>query len=127
MEPVALADLFDFSDHRLPVDEETASCRLPTEDDVLRDGEAWYEHEVLVDHAYTVLDGVGGTPNIHLLPVDEETALVGPVEAVEDAHENCLAGAVLAEEAVNLPLLHREVYVVVCQNSGEGLGDTSKL
>ena len=47
------------------------------------------------------------------LAVQEDLALVGPVEPVEDVHQRRLAGAVLAEQRVHLAAPQVEVDVVV--------------
>ena len=47
------------------------------------------------------------------LAVDDDLALVGVVEAVEDVHQRRLAGAVLAEQRVHLAAAEIEVDVVV--------------
>ena len=61
------------------------------------------------------------------LAVDQDLALVGPVEAVEDVHQRRLAGAVLAEERVHLALAQVEVDAVVRDDAGEPLRDPAEL
>ena len=55
------------------------------------------------------------------LPLIEDLALVGPVEAVEDVHQRRLAGAVLAEQRVHLAAAEVEVDVVVRDDAGKAL------
>ena len=62
-----------------------------------------------------------GSPSI------SDLALVGAVQPVEDVHERRLAGAVLAEEGVDLALLDGQVDVVVGDHAGEPLRDAAKL
>ena len=57
------------------------------------------------------------------LAVDADLAGVRLVEAVEDVHQGRLAGAVLAEEGVNLAALHLEGDAVVRDHAGELLAD----
>src|SRR3546814_5075140 len=52
-------------------------------------------------HADAGGDGVARRADRHRPPVDEDLAAVGLVEAVEDAHQRRLAGAVLADDAVD--------------------------
>ena len=60
-------------------------------------------------------------------PLIADLALVRVVEAVEDAHQRRLAGAVLAEERVHLAAPKVEVDVVVRENAGELLRDPAQL
>ena len=48
---------------------------------------------------------VAGAGEVLDLVVEQDLALVGPVQPVEDVHQRGLAGAVLAEEAVDLARL----------------------
>ncbi len=56
-------------------------------------------------------------------PFDEDLALVRVVEAVEDAHQRRLAGAVLPEQRVHLAGPEVEVDVVVGEDARELLRD----
>src|SRR5699024_9754710 len=67
-----------------------------TQDHVLQHGEVVGEHEVLVHHADTVLDGLRGRVETYLLAADEDVALVRPVHAVQGLHQRGLARAVHA-------------------------------
>ena len=58
-------------------------------------------------------------------PRRQDLAFVRLVEAVENAHERALAGAVLAEERVHLAGPHIEVDVVVGDHPGEPLRDAA--
>ena len=58
---------------------------------------------------------------------DLDLALVGPVQAVEHAHERALAGPVLAEEGVDLAAADVEIDVIVGDHPGEALGDARHL
>ena len=78
---------------------------LVAEHDVLGDGEDRDEHEVLVDHADAGGDRVAGAGEVLHHVVEDDLALVGRVEAVEDVHQRGLAGAVLAEQRVDLARL----------------------
>ena len=61
------------------------------------------------------------------LPLQADLALVRVVEAVEDVHESRLAGAVLAEQGVNLALGQLEIDVIVGNDPREPLRDPQKL
>ena len=89
------------------VDQPAAADGLVAEDHVLRDGEDRDEHEVLVDHADAGGHRVAGPGERHGRVVDEDLALVGVVQPVEDVHQRGLAGAVLAEQRVDLARARR--------------------
>ena len=76
--------------------------RLVGEHDVLRDGHDRDEHEVLVHHPDPALDRVLRRLEHDRLAVQQDLALVGPVEPIEDVHQGGLSGAVLAEKRVHL-------------------------
>src|SRR5262249_24586258 len=61
------------------------------------------------------------------LPVEQDLALVWPVQAVEDVHQRRLAGAVLAQQGVHLAALQVEIDVVVRDDAGKALRDPPEL
>jgi hypothetical protein len=61
------------------------------------------------------------------LAVDQDLARIGLVEAVEDRHQRRLAGAVLADDAVDRALADADVDVLVGLDRAERLGDAAKL
>ncbi len=100
---------------------------LVAEHDVLGHREDGDEHEVLVHHADAGVHRVAGAgEGLHLV-VEQDLALVGLVQAVEDVHQRGLARTVLAEQGVDLAGLHDEVDVVVGDQGAEALGDATKL
>ena len=56
---------------------------------------------MLVHHADAGRDRLARTADAHRLAVDADLAGVGLVEAVDDVHQRRLAGAVLADDAVD--------------------------
>ena len=60
---------------------------------------------------------------VHRPAVEEDLALVRPVEAGEDVRERALAGAVLAEQRVHLARSGLEVDAVVRDHAGKALRD----
>ena len=60
-------------------------------------------------------------------PVEQDLALVGRGEPVEDVHQGRLAGAVLAEQRVDLARRHIEVDVVVGEDTRIALRDAPHL
>ena len=63
----------------------------------------------------------------HRLTGDPDFALVGPVEAVQNAHQSGLAGAVLSDDPVNGAGLDREAHVPIGVDAAESLVDAAKL
>ena len=61
------------------------------------------------------------------LAVDEDFALVGPVEAAEDVHQGGFAGAVFAEQAEDFAGPDFQVDVGVGDDLAEALGDAAQL
>ena len=68
-----------------------------------------------------------GPADLHRLAVDEDLALVRLEQAVEDVHQGRLAGAVLAEQGVDLAGLDGQVDVVVGDQVTEALGDAAQF
>ena len=99
---------------------------LGAEQDVLQHRERLHQHEVLVHHADAGGDGVAGTGDRRRPAVDLHAAGVGPVEAVQDAHQGRLAGTVLADDAVYRPLRDRYRDVPVRLYRAEPLVDAAQ-
>ena len=93
----------------------------PPEDDILRNRQPRDELEMLVDHADTGVDGVLWGIHLQLLPVDENLALVGRIQSVQDFHQRTLPGTVLPKQPMNLPPLERHRHIVVGDHAGERL------
>ena len=84
--------------------------------DILRDGKAREQHELLVYHADTGFQGVKGRVELHLRPVDQDVPLIAAgladhVHAKQYFHKGALAGAVLAHQAQHLARFQGEVDV----------------
>ena len=119
---VALHDLLD----RLAVVgqlEQRRVMALVPQNDVLEARHVLDEHEVLVHHADAVLDGDAGTGDVHLLAMHEDLSLSRLVQADEDVHERGLAGAVLAQERMDLAFPYGQVNVLVGIERAEALAD----
>ena len=101
--------------------------RLLAEHDVLGHGHHRHQHEVLVDHADPEVDRGRGRGDLDGLAVDQDLSGVGLVQAVQDRHQRRLAGAVLAEQRVNLSWHHVEVDPVVGDDRAELLRDSPQL
>ena len=74
---------------------------------------------MLVHHPDAGVDRGARRAELHRLARDHDLALVRVVEPVEDVHQGRLAGAVLAEQRVDLALAEVEVDVVVGDDARE--------
>ena len=111
--------------HLLQVQDEAGG--VETQDDVLGHGEAFDQHKVLVDHTDAVSDGVPRGAQVDGPAVDDDLALVGPVEAGEDVHQGALAGPVFPQQGQHLAGVDIQVHVVVGQDAGKPFGDPPHL
>ena len=127
VEAEARGDLADALAGGLQIQDAAGLGRLVAEHDVLGDGEDRDEHEVLMDHADAGAHRVAGTLEVLHDVVEQDDAVVGSVQPVQDVHQGRLARAVLAEEAVDLPGLHDEIDVVVRDEGAEPLGDPAEF
>ena len=126
-EAVLRRDLAHALDRLAVVEQHARLGRLDLEHDVLGDRHHRDQHEVLVHHPDPAVDRVLGRAEHDLLAVEQDLALVGPVEAVEDVHQRRLARAVLAEEREHLALAQVEIDLVVRDDPGEPLRDAPHL
>ncbi|GAB2925986.1 hypothetical protein GCM10027280_11590 [Micromonospora polyrhachis] len=78
-------------------------------------------------HADPGGDGVARPLDPSGLAVDQDLALVGLEQAVQDVHQRGLPRAVLAEQRVDLSGLHRQVDVVVGDQVTEPFGDAAQF
>ena len=113
---------------RLTVEEAEDARALHSEHDVLGDGEDRHEHEVLMNHAdpggKRLAGDCGtstGSPSRRIWPWS------GLQQPVEDVHQRRLAGAVLAEQRVDLARLDGEVDAVVGDEAAKTLRDPTQL
>ena len=112
-ESVALDHGPDALDGRCRVDEQMRPQRLDAENDVLRDAELGDQLEVLVHHADAQPIGVQGAADGHTAAVEGDGAGVRLLQAGKDLHQGGLPGAVLADDGMDLVLLHGEVDGIV--------------
>ena len=78
-------------------------------------------------HPDPVRDRVARTSDAGGLSIDEDLARIGVDEPIEDVHERGLAGAVFANQGVDLARPDGQVDLVVCDDAGKGLGDIAHL
>ncbi len=82
---------------------------------------------MLVHHADAEADRPAGRADLDLLAAEQDLALVGLVEPVEDVHQGRLARAVLPEQRVDLSTAQLEVHRAVRDQGAEPLGDATEL
>ena len=97
------------------------------EQDVLGDRLRGDQREVLMDHPEPGRDRVARRTEGDGRPVEQDLAGIRPVEPGQDVHQGALAGAVLAEQCVDLARAQVEVNLVVGDDAGKGLDDAARL
>ncbi len=100
---------------------------LDPQNDVFQNGEILHQLEMLEHHADAGGDRRLAVGDLGLLAGHEDLALVGLVEAVEDRHQRGLAGAVLADDAVDGARHDADGDVLVGLNRAEGLGNAPEF
>ena len=127
-EAVAQRKLGDARRDRPAIREQRRARRGLPEHQVLGDRERRHQHEILMHHAEAVADRVVRRAEAHHLPAQPDLPVVRAVQAVEDAHQRRLAGAVLAEQRQDLALPQLEVDRIVGERApGKPLGDAAQL
>ena len=94
--------------HGAPVDPARPGARRVAEEDVLGDGELGKQQQLLIDRRDAGALGVVGRGEAGLAAVDQDRARVGLVDARTDLDQRRLAGAVLAEQRMDLAGVHVE-------------------
>ena len=110
---------------RQPAGQQQAA--LGTQHQVLEHGEGVDQHEVLVDHANAVDDGVARAIHLDRPAADPYLACIGTVEPVKNAHQGRLAGAVFAHDAGDRPRLDPERHAANGMNAAKRLVDPAQL
>ena len=82
---------------------------------------------MLVDHGQPGEHGIARALEPHRLTVDPDLALVRVVQPEQDVHQGRFAGAVLAEQGVDLAATNGELDAVVGDDAGESLDDPPHL
>ena len=108
---------------RLALLQEAMLRRLNAHDDIVQHREALDQLEVLVHHADAEAVGVVRVFDGDDLAVLADLALLGLIQAEQDGHERGLAGAVFAEQRMDLPLAQLERDVVIGHDAREALRD----
>ena len=106
---------------------EEALERLAAEEEVPRDAHQRDHAEILEHGGDAVFRRVARAPEAHRRAVDQDLALGRLVDAGEDLDQRRLAGAVVAEEAMDLAGIDLDVDVAERDHRAEMLGDAAEL
>ena len=78
-------------------------------------------------HADSGRDSVPGVVHFNGLAIDKDLAGSRFEQAVKLVHQRGFSRAVLAQDCVDLTLMNRQVYAVVCHKIAESLDDIAHL
>ncbi len=123
VEAVLVRDLADPAAGRFHVQESGGLSSLIAQGNVLGDAEDRNQHKVLMHHADSGGHRFAGVLERHRFAVDQDFALGGVVEAVENVHQGGFPCAVLPQETMHLSRLNHEVDVVIGYQGSETLRD----
>ena len=80
-----------------------------------------------MDHANPAGDGIRRIGDLHWFSFEQDFSLIGTSQSKKNIHERCLAGAVFAQEGMNLPGFHVQTNLVVGNDTRVTLGDSAHL
>ena len=126
LEPEFAGETLGLPDLCTVVDEDAASD-LHAEEDVLGDGQRGHQLEMLVDHAEAGSDRGTRIGDDIGLPSMTNLAFVGLEQPEQDVHQRGLAGAVFADDGVNLAGPNRQVDPIVGDKRPKALGHPFQL
>ena len=111
-----------------PVDEAVGHRGQARQPQILQDGQAWHQPEILVDEAHPEPAEVARLQRQrHRLAVELHAAAgIGRMEPREDLHQGRFSGPVLAEQPVDLAGEHVERHPTQRLGAAEALGDAAQ-
>jgi hypothetical protein len=122
-EAILLAELLnDFAGFANVVDGISATW-LVTQHDIFGYCQGRDEHEVLVDHTDVQANGIAGSIDANLLPIDENFPAIRVNQPIEDIHKSGFPGAIFTHEGVNFASAHLQVDVIIRYDAGPRFGD----
>jgi hypothetical protein len=107
---------------RAPADQRLAPC-----EEIARDAHQRHSREVLVNGGDAAIQRIARRRELHRLISQADLPLSGTVHAGKDLDQRRLAGAVVAEQAMDLARLHREGHAVERDHRAEILADIAQL
>ncbi len=120
IKPVAGEEGLELSRHHPPGQHPQAPGLRSAEYDVLQHRHDRDQHEVLVDHPDPVRERDRGRAHRRLAAVHVDPAPIRPEQAIKDAHQGGLAGAVFTDEGVDRAWSQSEINPVVGDRITEG-------
>ena len=97
------------------------------QNNVVQNGEAFYQLKVLMHHADAQGVGIVGVVDRHFHAVFADHALLCLIQAKEDTHERRFSRAVFAQQRVNFSFSQLERHIVIGNDSGKPFGDVHHL
>ena len=123
-----LGELFaGLARHAPPVHEAEAVGRLGAEKDVLGDRQIGRDAELLMHHGDAGRVRIARRAEMGFLPVEHEAAREFRMHAGDDLHQRAFAGAVFADETMDLAGVQREVDTAKRLDAAEGFRDASQF
>ena len=124
-EAVLLADGVDACSHAGLVQHPPATGLAHHE--VFQHGVSRHQMKMLMHHADTGGQGVGGGVDGDGFPADADTARVDGIQAEQDVHERGLAGAILTEQAQHLTGPQGQIHSAIGMHVAKALIDSAHL
>ena len=90
------ADFHDFLGNRFQI-ENCPFCRGHSQRHIFADCQRRHQHEMLMHHPDSFIDGRPGRVDSDRLAIDENTPFIRLVQSVQDIHQRRFAGAVFAQ------------------------------
>ena len=109
--------------HGRPVDGAQPVDGLNTQIDVLGHRQLRHDAQFLMHHADAVPQRIAGGMEMHRLAVEQHLAIEAGMDAGDDLHQGRFAGAVLADECVDLAAAQGEIHTSKRFDTAEGLRD----
>jgi hypothetical protein len=98
-----------------------------SQEDILSHGEMGEQIRLLVDSADASLLRLSGCSEAYRLSLPPHLTAVTGIDARQDVHQGRLAGPILAQQNMNLPLMYVQIHIVQNLDAREDLGDTAHL
>src|SRR5664280_821823 len=89
------------------------------QNDILHHRMDVHKHEMLMDHTDSVRSGITWATNTYFLTIHEDFPFVRLINAVEDVHQGCLSGAILAQQGQHLTFVKFQIDIVICYDTWE--------
>src|SRR5664280_1180011 len=95
--------------------------RFQPQNDILHHRVDVHKHEMLMDHADSVRSRITWATNSYFLTVHEDFPSVRPIDAIEDVHQGCLSGAILAQQGQHFTLVKLQTDIIICDDAWKAL------